>query len=405
MIINRNINIKLNVYTFICIIFSIFCVLKVLRGADYSSTQVGGIWNYISLLYYPILIYSALKKRYMKVSSIFVFSFLFCLGAMISVLVMSDIAYTKSFIYRFLMVPYFFLVLSSFYLNYEDNRFCEKVFLFTYYVCLFINMYTIMSHQFMGASRPMASDVYYSLGLLPFMLAFEENTKRKNLFLIMQFITIFLADKRTGLIGFLSAFTIYYIIDNRATLKTKLKIIVKRIIFAVVILICMYGCTLYLDSIYGLNIYSRLFNVVEDGGSGRSAMYVKLFNAFTDSNFINQLFGHGINAAGSAIGASYVHNDFLQVLYDYGIINLILFILFYLAIFIAVIKMISKKSKYAGVFAFSLIIGLFLSMFSYFLVYYTYVTCIVAFWGVILAKERNNSINPFLKKYLTANME
>lgn len=50
--------------------------------------------------------------------------------------------------------------------------------------------------------------------------------------------------------------------------------------------------------------------------------------------------------------------------------------------------MLRSRSPYAAAFSASIVLGLFLSLFSYMLVYYTYVTGLVAFWGYCLALEK-----------------
>ena len=99
------------------------------------------------------------------------------------------------------------------------------------------------------------------------------------------------------------------------------------------------------------------------------------------------VFGHGMNTAGKIGGAGQAHNDFLEILYNYGILPFVSVVVFYLSLIVEGIRLVRRESPYAAAFAFSLIVGLFLAMFSYFTIYYTYVTCIMAFWGYAMAME------------------
>ena len=149
----------------------------------------------------------------------------------------------------------------------------------------------------------------------------------------------------------------------------------------------MYEVSYYLDSSLGLGIYDRLNRLETDDGSGRGRMYVAVWQGIRNSNWFDVLFGHGMNSAGRVAGAGYAHNDFLEVLYDYGVVSFVCIVVYFVSLIRYAIQMIIRKSPYAPAFAFSMVIGITLSMFSYFLIFYTFVTCIMAFWGYVLKME------------------
>ena len=60
-----------NIFLLISVLLFAFCVLKVLRGSDTDSTAVGGIWNYISLLYYPLAFFALFQTEH-TVRAVFV---------------------------------------------------------------------------------------------------------------------------------------------------------------------------------------------------------------------------------------------------------------------------------------------------------------------------------------------
>ena len=94
-----------------------------------------------------------------------------------------------------------------------------------------------------------------------------------------------------------------------------------------------------------------------------------------------------MNTAGDVVGVGHAHNDFLEVMYNYGIIAFFCIVGFYLSMISQAVRMIRYRSHYAPAFAFSVVIGFTLGMFSYFLIFYTFVTGIVSFWGYTLKME------------------
>lgn len=371
----------------ISLMLLLFCVMKVMRGADTSSTQIGGIWNYISLLYYPIVLFIVVRQRLFKVRPAFIFLFLYTFIALMTSLVNFNKELTIANLYSILMIPYFALVFVAFYLLSDPhNRMCSNLILITFYLCLIINLYTIIEFQFMGKSRPLASDIYFSLSLFPITLVLLNNKAMKVFAVVGMFLAVFFSGKRTGLIAYSIAFICYYLLKGHIEDKKSFAKRLKTMFVMIFLIVMFYVITLRIDNLYDLGIYDRLFRLADDGGSGRDDIYSTVWKAFLDAPFINKLFGHGVYASENITDAR-AHNDFLEVLYDYGIFALSCFVGFYLSLLSELKKMIRKGSKYAPAFASSLIIGIFLSMFSFYMTFYTYVTSGVAVMGYIIASE------------------
>lgn len=376
----------------LAVMLSLFCVLKVLRGSDTESTSAGGIWNYISLLYYPIFLLLLINHRKYRLKTLFVSSGFYVLLAVITALINSTSQLSVSTAYSFLMIPYALVVFWTFYLCSDESKAGQSIILLGYFVCLCLNLYTVAMYQFAGAARAMPSDIYFSLGLFPFALQLLKNKKLKTIVIVAEFFAVFMVNKRTALISFVIALVVYFLVNSYVNEGSKFFGTIKTIIIVAVAVTLFYYISKYFDDKYNLNIYYRLFRITEDGGSGRDDIYQNVWQGFKDSTFLRQLFGHGMNTAGQVGGAGQAHNDFLEILYDYGIFALISVAVFYVSVIFEAFRLIKRKSPFAAAFAFSVIIGLFLAMFSYFLVFYTYVTCIMAFWGYALALERKRLI-------------
>ena len=101
-------------FIIISIMLFSFSVLKVIRGADTSITTEGGIWNYISLLYYIVAIIGVIYNRTFKAKAIFVAPLLYSVFSMIFALGNKSVGTSFNKIYVFLMIPYFFWCLCHF---------------------------------------------------------------------------------------------------------------------------------------------------------------------------------------------------------------------------------------------------------------------------------------------------
>ena len=362
-----------------------FCILKVLRGADVNSTKQGGIWNYISLIFYVLLAFLCIQYRRFKVKTIFLVAFIYVLFAYISCIGTDSIILQKDRLYTLIMISYPFVVFSVFYLSSNDNTIFKRLILVAYYVCLAVNLVTIIMHQFQMSSRAMASDIYFSLCLFPFSLLFIKNKVVLACTVIAQFMGSFLADKRAGFLAFAVGFIAYVLLFSALSGKKSVIKSLKIIAISLALAFILLQISRMLDNRYQLKIYERIFRLREDGGSGRSKIYTAIWSNFADSSFVKKVFGHGVGSIETIANTRMGHNDFMDALYSYGLISAVALVCFYVCLIAELIRLCKQKSQYAPAFAFSIVIGLSLSMFSSLLVYYTYVAGIVAFWGYIYA--------------------
>lgn len=67
--------------------------------------------------------------------------------------------------------------------------------------------------------------------------------------------------------------------------------------------------------------------------SGRDEIYASLYGKFIESDFLPMIIGHGPNGTVELINAP-AHNDWLEILIDYGLIGALLYLLFFITSFI-----------------------------------------------------------------------
>jgi O-antigen ligase len=111
--------------------------------------------------------------------------------------------------------------------------------------------------------------------------------------------------------------------------------------------------------------------------------------------------GLGYNAVALSSSAfSSAHNDFLEIIYDYGFIGLILYILFIIKIVKYNIILYKDSSIYAEGFSVSIILFLVISMFSHLILYQTYFFYLLIYWGIHIGKidlAKRNALPIYIK--------
>ena len=89
------------------------------------------------------------------------------------------------------------------------------------------------------------------------------------------------------------------------------------------------------------------------------------------------------------LGASVsAHNDFLEVLYDYGVIGISIYVTFFLSLINKGINMVRDQYKYGKSFISSILIVIFTSLTSHLIIYLNYYAIIFCFWALCLADYR-----------------
>ena len=113
------------------------------------------------------------------------------------------------------------------------------------------------------------------------------------------------------------------------------------------------------------------------------------------------MIGHGYHAFRFYTYSGYMyilngnlaHNDYLNTLYDYGIIGVTVYVSFLLSMIKELLLLIKKKSEIAPAFTFSIVLLGFLTFVSYFGIESRIINYVAIFWGYTLAIKRFNIEN------------
>ncbi len=225
---------------------------------------------------------------------------------------------------------------------------------------------------------------YFLITILP--LAFLlENRKITSAILILAVVASVLSGKRTGAISCIIVFVIY-VMSNHKTIQTRILSILKLI---VIVVCCYFLLSLLLETRFDLLI-DRMMALSDDGGSGRDQVFALVLNDFGKSDFFQTIFGHGYNSvinSPSSLGYS-AHNEFLETLYDYGLIGNLLYISIFIVLWRNYRKIKIKKVKTA--YLVSILVFFINSLFSHQILYTTNIIMLCAFWGYCDARLIRN---------------
>lgn len=239
------------------------------------------------------------------------------------------------------------------------------------------------------------STAYYALFLMPF--AFMIKRKWLMWFLVcIIFLTVVLSSKRAGFISFIGALIVYaYLtikIDNKGD-GSRLKYLLT---FVLVVIIGLQLFNSFIST-NDIHLLDRLATMSEDGGSGRDEVYAYTWGLLMDSDLLSLLFGHGFNTVVhySTLGLS-AHTDFLETPFDYGIVGMIIYIIFYFRLF-KYYKILKRYNpNYAPIFLSTLFITLVLSAFAHLIIYPTHYLFFCMYWGFLMGEcdraIRNNQL-------------
>ena len=233
--------------------------------------------------------------------------------------------------------------------------------------------------------------VYYSLLFLPVISMLEKKSTRA-VFYFLEFFTVLLSNKRTALIAFIVYILTYELMVNKNISNRKL--VFKIISYIILVCVIYFGFPIVVKYL-GITVFDELSisNIQADGGSNRVFIYQQLVSNLPGQGIKNWLIGRGYNAVlfsrvcTDGMVGNYVsaHNDFLEILFDYGVMGITTYILFIFSMIKKLIEMSKNKYKYFAPFASSIVMVLVISMTSHLIIYLNYYAIMFAFWGICLA--------------------
>ena len=168
---------------------------------------------------------------------------------------------------------------------------------------------------------------------LPIILSIR-NKYLKGIFLIIILYWSIISAKRTSLlcIGLAIIFLIMANISNVSG-KNFARFIA---VLAVGVAIAYFAYNKYPEFALQTDYIIERFKDPQDNDSNRERMdmYAGTYSAYSSSSIIEQLFGNGYMADVNDLYGRPTHNDIMEILYDYGLIALAIYLIFIIKLFI-----------------------------------------------------------------------
>ena len=222
---------------------------------------------------------------------------------------------------------------------------------------------------------------YYVLFLLPTLLLTPHKWLR-YLGIVITGLVLFSSFKRGGVIAFVLAIVAYLFVKEVLGERK-----FTRLLVFLIVLIALFIILIFVDNAMGNIISERILNIREDGGSGRDQVWLTTWDMICYSESTQLIFGHGHNAVlkNSPLELS-AHNDFLEMLFNYGIICFVPYLVLHVQLIKQIFAEIKMHNKNASVMAFTYTIFFILSTISHVIVY-PWISLLVIFLGIMSVKK------------------
>lgn len=228
---------------------------------------------------------------------------------------------------------------------------------------------------------------YFSMYILPLALLCESRLVKVAL-IIAVIVAIMTSMKRAGVVALILALLAYMVVSQYVADK----LTPRHILYGSFAVVGMGVLFFVLGSMGEETLWERFENIGNDNGSGRTVVWAVTMKMISELSMASLLVGEGYNAvlANSPLSFS-AHNDFLEILYDYGIIGFVLYLFAIASVIWYALKMVLQKSPYAPNMVMMLVIYLILSLISHIAIYFWMSIVMLTFAYLIGNYERDAS--------------
>ncbi len=231
--------------------------------------------------------------------------------------------------------------------------------------------------------------IYYPLFLLPVIFTNRNKFLSVCTVVLLIFATL-ISEKRTALIALVLALVVPLIVNPNVRKKDKFKRLFLLLILGAFLVVLSAIFVFYFD----IDIIDRFKNLADDGGSGRAQIYKTVWEHITNFDISETIIGKGYNGVAkekivmlvdsNTFGFEYTsaHNDFLEVIYDYGFVGFILYVIFLFQMLKTVFRLYVNRSGYFNMALSTVILYLVISTTSHLIIYPTYIVFLLMFMSI-----------------------
>ena len=220
-------------------------------------------------------------------------------------------------------VPLFFGFLISRIRNkYLD--FTIVTLLFVFFAFAFLVLSLLANYYFNIHSTPAKNSIYYAC-FACFGLLFSKNKFISLGGIVTAAVITLVFGKITFFVAIVAAIFIYLllVIDEKNS----------KVFIGVLIALTSIIVIGFIVFIVWILIDNSIVNVINNFSTGRLEIFMKTLKRFFEGNILNIVFGNGYDSVNGILGIS-AHNDYIEILFDYGFVGLIgyLFLIVYAVI-------------------------------------------------------------------------
>ena len=223
-----------------------------------------------------------------------------------------------------------------------------------------------------------SNTIYFCLLTLPWLLLFDM-TKRKRILLLLGFTFFaFLSLKRSTMLS-MSLIWLFYFLGEMKRKGNRFNV---ALIF-IILMIAIPAIYNRIDDNLEGKLTIRVTHEEQDEGNYRMAIWAETIENIKQSSTLELLLGHGHYGVSRVtfLGLS-AHNDFLEVIYDYGLMIFLLYLFLWYYVIRRCFLLYRQKSTLFFPYAASLSLFIVLSNVSHLILYTSYFNYLVMFWGM-----------------------
>ena len=283
---------------------------------------------------------------------------------------------------------------ASFLLVKHDRKNLDAFRKLFYIVAIYGSYFFLQSRVEMMTNRHIQSNTIYFVFLtLPWLLLTKGKWFRL-FFLILCSVLGFWSLKRSVMLSVVFIWTTYIL----SVLMAKRKKILNLFLIISLIIGGLYAYS-YGDNLLGGKLSERINREETDEGKNRLAIYKVTWEMIQSSSTEDIVFGHGhFGVRDDSVLEISAHNDFMEVIYDYGIIIFVLYLCLWVYVFWRCLQLYRLKSDLFMPYATSLAIFLVISMVGHLILYTSYFNYLVLFWGSIEGSFYSKERKTIMKK-------
>lgn len=231
-----------------------------------------------------------------------------------------------------------------------------------------------------------SNTIYFAFLTLPWLLLVKGRISRLFLLVLFTFLGVW-SLKRSVMLSLVFIWSAYII----SLMKGRGKQWIKTSIVVVLIAGGFYGYS-FGDEMLGGELSERVNREETDEGRNRLAIYTVTWAMIQSSDPSSLILGHGhFGVRRDSILEISAHNDFMEVVYDYGLVIFVLYIGLWVYVIKRCIRLFRSNSELFLPYAVSLSIFFILSIVSHLVLYTSYFNYLVLFWGSVEAYSFSKS--------------